>query len=228
MQESRIAQYAPLTGIVYVVFMLTGIALSGSPGYRPPAERVVEYFTQSSDRIIAGHYFGIVSVIFLLWFAGSLARALRGEGGDTERLSTIAFAGAVFTAVALVVGVGLLGVGADLAARPTGITPEVGALIHRMYSKLMASTLSIGLAVMIGATGVASLRGGLFPAWFGWASLIMTVLLVTPFHWLMEIASFPWIVFASVWIARRDSIQSESESRSNRAGVLEPSAKPTR
>lgn len=79
----------------------------------------------------------------------------------------IAFAGALFTSIALVLGFGLLGVGADLANSQLTFGLREAALVHRMYSKLIASTFTTGLVVLIGATGVAVFGWQVFPSKIG-------------------------------------------------------------
>ena len=53
------------------------------------------------------------------------------------------------------------------------------------WGHMMGQMLAISLAVFIGATAIVSLRFALFPSWFGWASALVAIGLLTPFAYIV-------------------------------------------
>jgi hypothetical protein len=199
MTASRLEKFAPLTGIIMVVLSLIGIVLIGAFDYFPTADRALEIFSENPARVQRGAIFvGFYSVIFLIWFSGSVFNALGSGERKSGRLAVIAFAGGVVCAIALAIGSGIIWVAAARAGRIGNLTPETALIMNDLSLVMLANVLTVGLAVFIGATGIGSLRIGLFPAWFGWVSVVFAVGLLTPFHYIFEGLAFIWIIVLSI------------------------------
>ncbi len=203
MKESRLERLAPLSGVVFVVLAVIGILLTGAVDYKPSAERAVEIFAANPGNVSLGGNIGDYAAFFFIWFAGIVFAALREREGGAGRVSTVAFGGGVAAALAVAVGMTFLGAGGVRAGSPGGITPEGAVTLYDLYSGLMGGVLSIALAAFIGATAVVSLRTMMFPAWFGWASALIAVGLLTPIHYIFEGVALVWTVVMSVWLYRR-------------------------
>jgi hypothetical protein len=212
--ESRLEKLAPLSGIAMIVFLMTGVVLINAFDYMPTADRAAEVFGQNPGRVESGGYFGVVSGLFLIWFAGSVYSALREAEGGTGRLSTIAFGGGVMSAIGLVTGYGVMALGGSQAGLPEGISPAQALILHGLFEVLIG--LLHGLAVLIGATGILSLRTKSFPAWFGWASVVITIGILTPVDYIFEGIALLWIVVISSWLfirglKRRESFETPAQ-----------------
>jgi hypothetical protein len=190
----------PLTGILSVVLLVFGgVLVTSAFAYWITPEQALEAFNRDPARIqrgalLAGFY---AAVLFIL-FAGSLISALRAHEGPSGPFTPIALAGATLCAIALAIGYGALWVAATRASRPEGITPDYAVVYNDLYSVLLANVATIGLAALIGATGLVSLRTGLFPTWLGWVSVAFAVGLMTPLHWIFEGLALVWIIAVSV------------------------------
>jgi hypothetical protein len=69
----------------------------------------------------------------------------------------------------------------------------------------MGQMFGIFMAVFIGAAAVVSLRTALFPAWFGWASAVVTFGLLTPYAYIMLASALLWLLVVSIWLYVRGS-----------------------
>jgi len=197
MNNALFERLAPFSGIVMVVLWVIAIVLTSPLEYFPTQERAFEILSENATRIQRGALIGgFYSLVFLLWFAGSVFSALRESEGS--RLAAIAFGGAVVCAIGMAVGFGILWVAAARAVRPGGLNPDAAVIMYDLSTVMLASVVSIGLAVFIGATGIGSLRTGLFPAWFGWVSVVFAIGLLTPIHYIFEGLSGIWVILASL------------------------------
>lgn len=191
---------APLAGIAAVALLIFGIYLTRPFDYYPSAARAHEFFSSDPARIQRGtRYPGFIGPLLIIVFCGSIFGALNKLGSDGGLIASIALAGGIITAIGLAIGNGILYFAATRAGRQGGISPDAAQLLYDFSTTVaMANILTIGLALMIGATGIGALRTQLFPAWFGWASLVLTAGLLTPFHYIFEGLAFIWIIGASV------------------------------
>lgn len=196
----ELERFLPLTGIVSVALLALGVIFGGSDfAYWITPEQALDAFTRDPARLqrgaLLGGFYGVVLFVF---FAGSLVGALRSREGSNGPFTTVVVIGAVVCAIALMVGSGALWVAANRAASPEGITPVYAAVYNDLYSVFLANVASVGLAAFIGATGLVSLKTGIFPGWLGWVSVAFGVGLLTPVHWIFEGLAGVWIIAVSV------------------------------
>src|SRR5262245_32878102 len=113
-----IERWAPIGGIVFVVFMVVGSRLvSDVPLPDAPEREIVNYLADGSAHIrnIIGAYLWVVGALVFLWFLTRLHSDLRRAERGTGTLSNLAFgAGVAFAAVWTVSG-------AAFAAVPSSI-----------------------------------------------------------------------------------------------------------
>lgn len=207
MNSSSLERLAPLSGIVMVVLWLAGIVLvTGSFSYTATPEEALQSLGQDPGRTQAGALLaGFYSVVFFVAFAGSVFNALRQAEAEDSPFASIGYGGAAVCAVAFAVAYGLLWVAANRAGGVGGVSAEYAVIVNDLYSALLANVLSVGLAVFIGASGIAALRTGAFPIWLGWVSVVFGIGLLTPAHWVFEGLSTIWIFIVSIHLYRRSS-----------------------
>ncbi len=200
MNRSRLERLAPLTGLVSVVLLIIGAVVISNYDYLPPAEKVADYLNGNPSRVSTGAYLASISAFFFIWFAGSVRSALiKGEGG-TGRLSTVAFGGGVAAAAAMGISFTAVISAGLRASAPGGITPIGAVTMFDFWGQVMGQMFAISLAVFIGATAVVSLRTGLFPAWFGWVSVLVAFGLITPFAYAVLAFALLWLLVVSIWL----------------------------
>lgn len=199
-----LARVMPLSGIAAVVLLGVGFSLTGAFVYRQSASQAVEIFSADSARVQLGGLIGLYAVFFLMVFAASVAGAVRDATQDAG-LAAAALAGGIVVALGVAFGLAFLDSAAGHAVAEGAISGETADVLYRLYREMFAGLLSIGLAVWIGATGLAALRSDLLPSWLGSASLVAAVGLLTPLHPLFEGLTLAWIVAVSVLLHRRAS-----------------------
>lgn len=207
---SRLEKFAPLSGFVTIALLLSAILLTGTFDYFPKPDRAVEIFSQHSTRVAWGGIFGIYSAVFLVWFAGSVFKALQEGKGTNNRLSTISFGGGIISGISAAAGYGVIYAAGARAGRPGGISAEQAVMMYDLYTAFAAGLLTTGLAVFIGAAGISCLRIQSLPTWLGWASLVITIGLLTPFHYIFEGLSMLWIVVVSIVLYRKENLPTVS------------------
>ena len=173
MNESRLERLTPLSGAVSAILLVIGILLFNYYTFRPPAEEIAEFLNGNASLVSAGGYVGSLAAFFFIWFAGSVSNVLRKHEGETGQLALVAFGGGIAASIAL--GLSFIGIFAAglRAGGPGGITAIGAVSMYDFWTQLTGQLFAIFMAVFISATAVVSLRSELFPAWFGWVSVIV-------------------------------------------------------
>lgn len=206
MRDSRIEQYAPLTGVVAVALLVVGSLLWGVTDYLASGEDVVSALGANPTRAGIGAYLGTLSAFFLVWFAGSLRYALReGAGSGAGRLATVAFGGGLASAIVVGIGFSFLVTLAGRALDAGDLSAAEAVVANDLYGELMGVVFPICMAVMVEATAVVAIRGAVFPAWFGWLSSVLALGLLTPVGYLVATVGLLWIVVVGIWLTLRGS-----------------------
>ncbi len=200
MNESRFERINPLTGAVSVVLIIVGVLVFNYYEFLPPAEQIAEFLNGNASQVSIGGYLGSLAAFFLIWFAGSVRSTLLKREGGTGQLSTIAFGGGVAASIAM--GTSFIGIFAAglRAGAPGGIAPIGAVAMYDFWTQLSGQLFSIFMAVFIGSTAAISLRTGLFPAWFGWLSILVAVGLLTPFAYAILAFAMVWLLVVSIWL----------------------------
>ncbi len=202
MNDSRFGKLAPLSGALAVVLMLVAQPL-GARDYLPSADRAVEIFSDIRMKLIAGTSIGLISAFFLVWFAGSLYRALYKREGGSGWLAMVAFGGGVTTAIAFAARYTVIATAGARANSPGGISPMGAVTLYDLSGSLVSQMAAFALAVFIGATAVVSLRTMMFPTWFGWLSILITIGLLSPMGPIVFFIALVWLLVVSIWLYRR-------------------------
>lgn len=202
MQKSGLERLAPLSGLVSVILMLAAAVVIGLFEYMPSAETIAGAIAANAGNVAIGGYLGTLSSFFLIWFAGSLMEELRRHEQGT-RLSGLALAGGVAAGVGLGIGFLTLQVAGTRAGVAGGLDPVGAVTLYDLATNIEGVLLGIGLAVTIAATAVVGLRRGAFPAWFNWISVVLTIVLLSPFGYMGVYLVPVWLAVTSVWLYLR-------------------------
>jgi hypothetical protein len=194
----KLEDFAPLSGVASVVLLAVAVILFGAFDYFPTPDRTVEILTKAADSYFAIGVFGLYASLALMWFSASLFAWLKQHESGSGRLAATAMAGGIACGAGFMGGFGILYTAAGHVARVGSLDPSSAWVMYSLYSDLMG--LVHALVLMIGATGLVALRTKAFPAWFGWASVVIAVGMVTPFDFIFEGIALVWLVVASLWI----------------------------
>lgn len=193
-------RYAPLTGVLFVVFVIASTIIVGeTPAADDGPAEAVGYWARNKDEVIAGAIVAAISTVFLLWFAGVWRATLAASEGPGSRLASTAFGGLIVAAI----GWSALYTFGFIAADTSG---DVPAQVTWTLSVLQADfffPLAIGFAVFLLASGLALLRGAAFPDWPGWVALVLGLVCVTPGGFFGVLGGLAWILGISVMLFMR-------------------------
>jgi hypothetical protein len=167
---------APGFGVVFAVFFLLGFLLIGdSPGLDDSPEEIATYFDEERGKLLTVIVLFGLAIVAFLWFLGSVVHALRVEA-DESRIAPTALGAGVVTA-SLFGGIVLLNAGLAFQIAEDGDAGVVAAVYDLAW---VASTLiSFPVAALVFATGIGVWRSRLLPAWFGWASAVAAVAILS-------------------------------------------------
>jgi len=196
---------APLDGIVAVAFWIAGVLVLQGPADQPDQDvspaRALTFFKEEDGAILLGTFLFMVGTLFFLWFLGLVRTRLVAAEGGSHRLSSIAFAAGVTTAVSLLV---MPAVHATGAINNDNLSPDA-AQVYLGINVAFFYAAELSAAVFLLALGLVSLAKQAFPSWLAWASLVLTVwLLIPPIGWAGLLWGFPlWLIAVSLMLATR-------------------------
>jgi hypothetical protein len=205
---TRLERYAPLTGVVAVVFWVIGVLISESGAARPDderAENILAWYGDNENTIITGELILVLGVLFFIWFLGSLRSRLLAAEDGTGRVTSIAFGSGMLAALALIIQAAAL-------IQPTfadeGELSGEAAQAMSILSDAMFGVAEVTLIPMLVATAVVMLRHGPLPRWLAWVSLLLALILaIIPIGWIGVIFGVPlWVLVTSVllWMGQAE------------------------
>ena len=182
--RDSLTRYAPLSGLaVFVLFAVGNLLWSiDIPATDAPGSELAAFYEDRSTQIIIGASLSIVAVVLFVWFSALLRDRLELELGDRgASLPTAAFGGAI---LAFTVGLGAETInmaGALRAASDGGIGPDAAQAYFDISQILGFNAAGVGLAAMVAATAVATLRGSqILPRQLAVPALILALTLLVP------------------------------------------------
>jgi len=197
--EGKMARYAPLTGVLFVVMVTAGFLVSGdTPDADAPGSEVVDFYNDGMGKQIVATLLVTLGAVALVWFASTLRSILRNAEGGTGRVSNIAFAGGLTAAVGFWVTAGIHFTLADVG----GDIDAAGAQVLNALDSDMFFAFAPGIAILLLATALVARRTRLLPAWLAWVAFVIFVASFTPAGFIAFLLSGLWIIVVSVLLYR--------------------------
>jgi hypothetical protein len=176
-------RWARAAGAIFAGLTVASLIVGGdAPKVSDSTQDLISYYDGHRGKVLASFLLFGLGIVFLLWFAATLANLLResGEGrvGSTVIAMATAFATLqlALTAVAAVLAYSVAG-GTD-----TGV---LKALFDLQWVLDIFSSLP--LAAFVLATSLGLLRTHAVPSWLGWAGAAVAVLvLVRATNWASD------------------------------------------
>lgn len=188
MNDAKIQRYCAMGGIAFVVLGGIGTAISGSPpSPGDPAGEILDYFKDHDSAIKIASYLSVLATFALLFWVGALWATLRRAEGGSPRLTVVAGLGAAVGGASAGVS---FAVSSVIALRVDSLGPG-GAKFFYGFSLTLLGAAGVGIAALVLATSIISLRSGVFPSWVTWGGMVLGVL---------------WLVAASAIATDRDFV----------------------
>ena len=210
MSNGRLERFAPLAGIAFLVLIVAAVIFGGgdTPNADDSLRTIKSFYADSDDKVMLGDGIGSIAVLFLVWFAASLRRAVyRIEGGD-GRLATLILVGGAAAAMGAWVVFGI-----DFAV--ADVSDDVGGVALQSLNALNNSfflPLAGGWALFMLASGFAIVKTGALPRAFGWIALLLGVTGVTPIGFVSLLIGLIWVGVVSVVLYLREGRPAAGEA----------------
>jgi uncharacterized membrane protein SirB2 len=201
-------RWAALSGIVFVVLMLTGaFFVTDVPEADASAQEIAAYLDDSGNhtRNLIGAYIWVLGGLAFLGFLAGLRAVLRRAEGDPGTLSSLVFgAGVVFTAVWSVSAAALATVAysVEFADAPVSdadlvrVLPQLGSLL------LLLGGGFAGILLLV-ATSILVFRTRVFPRWFAWLGILAAIVLVVDVAYMNILPLVALVGVASIALLMR-------------------------
>jgi hypothetical protein len=185
----------PLTGILFVVLVIVAFAVGGeTPDVDDPAHKIVSFYVDNDSEQQFASAILALGCVALLFFLGSLRRALRAAAGDEGGLSTVTLLGGLMIAAGASIFAGIGFTLGDFADElPASAIQALNALNSDMFF-----TVAVGTAVFNLGLALAVLRHGGLPRLLGWLALVVGIAGLTPAGFFAFLATSIVIVWASI------------------------------
>jgi hypothetical protein len=199
-------RWLALCGVVAPILIVVAFTAVGgdTPDDKASAAKVVSFYRDHKNASMIAALMIAIAAVLMVLFAARLREVLRGDELGSDVLPVAAFAGFVILASGLLF----------LAAVHFAL---VQAADRRFASP--AQTLNVldnnnffvlvgGVALIMLAAGIATVRRPVLPRWLGWAAIVIGVLsLAGPAGFVGAILAVVWIfVVAILILVRRDLI----------------------
>jgi hypothetical protein len=204
----HVNRWAPLSGIVFVLLMLTGAYfIIDVPEPDASAHEISAYLADGDNltRNVIGAYIWVLGGLAFLGFVTGLRAFLRRAEGDSGTLSNLVFgAGVVFTAVWSVSAAAIAAV--PYAVQVSG-APVNNADLVRVLPQLGGLLLEVGGGfagiLLVLATSVLTFRTRVLPRWLAWLGILVAISLVFDVIYGNILPFVGWVGVTSIALLRR-------------------------
>jgi hypothetical protein len=165
MEDKQMERYGALAGIGFVVLNVVGMFFAPSPPAPSDSEeKIFNWFVDNDSGIRTATFLGAISIVFMLWFLGTLWRHMSKAEGGSVRASVTSAAG--------LVGAGALWMVAAGVQSTIALLDGAGAKgFYTLSSVLMGAAGPFLAAHLLGANLLA-LRTKWLPSWIAGIGLL--------------------------------------------------------
>jgi hypothetical protein len=173
----RLGQAEPLTGCAFLALLVASFVVGGSPpGASASTAKVVSFWRDHRDAQIAAALLAGFAAVFLVWFGAVVRTKLRDAEGEPDRIAATAFGGFLLIAAGGLAIAGFQFTAADTAGDVPATVTQTLATLNRDFFFLLDG----GVLVAVFATAAATLRHAALPRWYGYLSIAVGLIFLTP------------------------------------------------
>jgi hypothetical protein len=204
----RAHRWAGLSAIATAILFAVANALWAfdQPDQGASGTELVDFYSDASDRIVAGALLSLVSIAIFVVFASAFRSVLAELEGD-DLLANVAFGG-VLLAMAAGIGAETINMAAALRAGDGELTGSLALALFDSSYVLGFYAAGVGIGLLALATGVVALRTrSLLPGWLAVVSLAAGVALLTPLSRYLLGPSFLLLLAVGVLVLRGSALR---------------------
>jgi hypothetical protein len=192
----------PLAGCVFVALLVASFVVGGSPpGASASTAKVVGFWRDHRDAQITAAVLAGFAAIVLVWFGAVVRAKLRDAEGEPGRIAAAAFGGFLLIAAGGLAIAGFQFTAADTAASVPATVTQALAALNRDFFFLLDG----GVLIAVSATAAATLWHAAFPRWYGYLSIAVGFIFLTPTFAVAFPAFGLWTLLLSLLTFRADS-----------------------
>jgi hypothetical protein len=201
-------RWTALSGIVFVVLMLTGAAfVIDVPKADASSQEIAGYLADGGNqtRNVIGAYIWVLGGLAFLGFLSGLRSVLRQAEGEPGTLSSLVFgAGVVFTAVWSVSAATLAAVAYAVRFSDAPVSnPDIVRVLPPLGSLLLLLGGGFAGILVTLATSTLIFRTGALPRWLAWLGIPVAIALVFDVTYMNILPFVGWVLVASIALLRR-------------------------
>jgi hypothetical protein len=177
MERKGLERFAPLSGVVVLIFAVAAFILGGeSPDVDEGTNEIVSYWKDDDSKLMFSAVLETLAALALVWFGASLRQAIARTEGGTHRLANLVFAGTIVLGTGVATDATIVFATAEAADEAS---PAAIETLNALYSGFFLP-MALGASLLLLALALACLRTGVFPSWLGWVLVLMFIVGVTP------------------------------------------------
>jgi Flp pilus assembly pilin Flp len=198
----RLGQAEPLVGCVFLALLVASFVVGGSPpGASASTAKVVRFWRDHRDAQITAALLAGFAAVFLVWFGAVVRTTLRDAEDESGRIAAAAFGGFLLIAAGGLAIAGFQFTAADTAGDVPATVTQALAALNRDFFFLLDG----GVLIAVFATAAATLRHSALPRWYGYLSIAVGLIFLTPAFAVAFPAFGVWTLLLSLLTFRADS-----------------------
>jgi hypothetical protein len=220
-------RWTALSGIVFVVLMLTGaFFVTDVPEADASAREISGYLADSGNhtRNVVGAYIWVLGGLAFLGFVSGLRGVLRRAEGDPGTLSSLVFgAGVVFTAVwsASAATIAAVAYAVEFSDAPV-TNPDLVRVLPQLGSLLLLLGGGFAGILLVAATSILAFRTGVLPRWLAWLGIPVAIALVFDVTYMNILPFVAWVLVASIALFMRQHEAATAAAPTSEYAANEP------
>ena len=187
-----------LCGVGAAILAVGSVAINGQiPGDGTSAVKVIDFFSKHKSAVSVGSYVGMISAVLLVLFAVQLRKVLLANDTSASVFPTAALAGAILLAAGIL---STACVNLSIVKAATHGFAESAQTLNVLSNNFYLVNTG-GIAVLLLAAGIATVRHPILPRWLGVAAIIFGVVaLAGPLGPISSPLAILWVLVVSILI----------------------------
>lgn len=195
----KLARWAPVSGVLYVIPWLLALFVFGDAGESD--SEIVSWYADSGnrDKQLAAFLLLLLSTLLFVWFLSVLRGRIAAAEGTAGPLTALAFGGGLVATALWTTATGLWTATSFAVddADEFVVDPNTTRLLDNLGYMLWFSGTTFALFVAL-SVGLVGLKGHIVPRWLAWLSLLVAASMLVSFFFIPFLAWLGWVLVVSL------------------------------